>query len=90
MSAGLPLSNVISMTISCALQGFNALQLRRLKRCMERVTMNFPFEIPFDQVLASIDEYISVIFSSLESEFLILPKGQASLSTQFSRQDMRL
>jgi hypothetical protein len=37
--------------------------------------MSFPFEVAFDQVVASIDEYISVIFSSLESEFLILPKG---------------
>ena len=43
---------------------------------MERATVNFPFEVAFDQVLASIDGYISVIFSSLESEFLILPKGQ--------------
>jgi hypothetical protein len=43
---------------------------------MERATMNFPFEVGFDQVLASIDGYVSVIFSSLESEFLILPKGQ--------------
>jgi hypothetical protein len=38
--------------------------------------VNFPFEIAFDQVLAGIDRYVSVIFSSLESEFLILPKGQ--------------
>jgi hypothetical protein len=36
----------------------------------------FSFEVPFDQVQASIDEYVSAIFSSLESEFLILPKGQ--------------
>jgi hypothetical protein len=39
--------------------------------------MNFAFEVAFDQVLARIDEYVSVIFSSLESEFLILPKGQS-------------
>ncbi|HXH10407.1 MAG TPA: hypothetical protein VNP04_11680 [Alphaproteobacteria bacterium] len=36
---------------------------------------NFPFEVPFDLVQVSIDDYVSVIFSTLESEFLILPKG---------------
>ena len=36
----------------------------------------FPFEVPFDQVLADLDSYVSVIFSSLESDFLILPKGE--------------
>jgi hypothetical protein len=35
----------------------------------------FPFEVPFEQIQASIDEYVSTIFSTLESEFLILPKG---------------
>jgi hypothetical protein len=43
---------------------------------MERAMARFPFEVPFDQVQANIDDYVSTIFSSLESEFLILPKGQ--------------
>jgi hypothetical protein len=43
---------------------------------MERAQAKFPFEVPFDQVQANIAEYVSAIFSSLESEFLILPKGQ--------------
>lgn len=37
--------------------------------------MRFPFEVPFDQIQASPDEYVSAVFSCLESEFLILPKG---------------
>jgi hypothetical protein len=52
------------------------LQLKRMKRYMERAQAKFPFEVPFDQVQANIAEYVSAIFSSLESEFLILPKGQ--------------
>jgi len=37
--------------------------------------MKYPFEVPFEQVQANPDEFISAIFSCLESEFLILPKG---------------
>ena len=33
----------------------------------------FPFELEFAVVAAHLDEFVSVIFSSLESEFLILP-----------------
>ncbi len=36
----------------------------------------FPFEVGFDEVQANLDEFVSVVFASLESEFLILPKGQ--------------
>ncbi|MBI4718663.1 MAG: hypothetical protein HY763_12715 [Planctomycetes bacterium] len=35
----------------------------------------FPFEFEFDVLQARLDEFVSVVFSSLESEFLILPKG---------------
>ncbi len=35
----------------------------------------FPFEVPFDEVLANLDEHVSAVFSCLESEFLVLPKG---------------
>lgn len=43
---------------------------------MVRAMVKFPFEVPFEQVLANIDEFASIVFTSLESEFLILPKGQ--------------
>lgn len=36
----------------------------------------FPFDCDFDVVQARLDEFVSVVFSSLESEFLILPKGE--------------
>jgi hypothetical protein len=42
---------------------------------MELTTIRFPFEVPFSEVQANPDPYVSVIFSSLESEFLTLPKG---------------
>lgn len=38
--------------------------------------MTFPFEVPFDQIEANPDTYIEAIFTSLVSEFLVLPRGQ--------------
>ena len=35
----------------------------------------FPFEVPFYEVQANIEEHVSAVFSCLESEFLIMPKG---------------
>ncbi len=35
----------------------------------------FPFEVPFDVVVADPDSYVDAVFSSLESEFIVLPKG---------------
>jgi len=35
----------------------------------------FPFEVPFEQVQADIDPFVEIVFSTLESEFLTLPKG---------------
>lgn len=35
----------------------------------------FPFEVPFNELEANLDEYVAAVFSCLESEFLILPKG---------------
>lgn len=60
-----------------------------MKRRTERAMARFPFEVPFDLVQASIDDYVSVIFSTLESEFLILPKGQVSSNMQCSKLDMK-
>jgi hypothetical protein len=36
----------------------------------------FPFEFGFEVVQARLDEFVSAVFSSLESEFLILPKSE--------------
>jgi hypothetical protein len=38
--------------------------------------MPFPFEVPFEKVQADIDTYVDVVFGALQSEFLILPKGE--------------
>jgi hypothetical protein len=37
---------------------------------------DFPFESAFDVVQARLDEFVSAVVSSLQSEFLILPKGE--------------
>lgn len=37
--------------------------------------MIFPFEVPFSEIEARPDDFVSAIFSSLESEFLTMPKG---------------
>lgn len=37
--------------------------------------MPFPFEMPFEEVEANLDNYVNEVFSCLESEFLLLPKG---------------
>lgn len=42
---------------------------------MERKNLLFPFEVPFDEVQANPEAFVSAIFSSLESEFLDMPKG---------------
>lgn len=38
--------------------------------------MKFPFEVPYPELEANPDIYISTVFSCLESEFLVLPKGK--------------
>lgn len=42
---------------------------------MSSETTIYPFEVPFEQVQESTDRYISAVFSCLESEFLVMPKG---------------
>ena len=42
---------------------------------MELNMPTFPFEVPFDEVSADPDRYIDAVFSCLESEFIVLPKG---------------
>ena len=37
---------------------------------------NFPFEASFEEIKANADAYVDVVFSSLASEFLVMPKGK--------------
>ncbi len=37
--------------------------------------MKFPFEVPFEEVLEDPSSYIDAVFSCLESELLVMPKG---------------
>ena len=41
--------------------------------------MKYPFEAKPDEVLAHPEQYVDSIFSSLASEFLIMPKGEGFL-----------
>ena len=38
--------------------------------------MPYPFEIPFEKVLANMDKAVDAVFSCLQSEFMVLPKGK--------------
>ena len=35
----------------------------------------FPFEATFEDILKNSEEYVDAVFSCLESEFLVMPKG---------------
>jgi hypothetical protein len=35
----------------------------------------YPFEVPFEEILQDAERYVDGIFSCLESEFLVMPKG---------------
>jgi hypothetical protein len=43
---------------------------------MEKVLKNFPFEVEFSEIQADPEPYVTSIFSSLESDFLIMPRGK--------------
>lgn len=38
--------------------------------------MPFPFEVSFDELHADPDAYIDAVFDCLESEFMVMPRGQ--------------
>ncbi|MHB8908396.1 MAG: PDDEXK family nuclease [Syntrophales bacterium] len=42
---------------------------------MENWTTKYPFELPYSEVQADLDTYVDAVFSCLESEFLVMPKG---------------
>lgn len=45
-------------------------------RCLTgRMWMKFAFEATFDELEDALDSFVSEVFSSLESEFLVMPKG---------------
>lgn len=37
--------------------------------------ITFPFEVPYAELEANLEEYVSAVFSCLESEFLVLQRG---------------
>ena len=37
--------------------------------------MPFPFEVPFDEVATDLDRFVDAVFGALESEFLVMPRG---------------
>ena len=37
--------------------------------------MPFPFEVGFDDLQADLDAHVDAVFGRLESEFLVMPKG---------------
>jgi hypothetical protein len=39
------------------------------------MTQKYPFEVPFDEILTDVESYVDAVFSCLESEFLVMPKG---------------
>lgn len=36
----------------------------------------YPFEAPFEEITRNADRYVDAVFSCLESEFLVMPKGE--------------
>jgi hypothetical protein len=42
---------------------------------METLMPKYPFETPFDEIEQDEEQYIDSVFSCLESEFLVMPKG---------------
>ncbi len=40
-----------------------------------RGTMRYPFEATAEELEANLDELVDAVFSSLESEFLVMPRG---------------
>ena len=43
---------------------------------------SFPFEVSYEAVLADLDKYVDAVYSCLESEFLVMPKGEGFIEYQ--------
>jgi hypothetical protein len=42
---------------------------------MRAMMPTFPFEVGIDEVLKNPEQFVDAVFSCLESEFLVMPKG---------------
>lgn len=42
---------------------------------MDLARMKYPFEVSYQEIESDPDPFVSAVFSCLESEFLVLPKG---------------
>ena len=42
---------------------------------MVKGSTKYPFELSYSEVRANLDTYVDAVFSCLESEFLVMPKG---------------
>lgn len=38
--------------------------------------MSFSFEVSFDELQSDLDAYVNAVFGCLESDFLVMPKGE--------------
>ncbi len=47
----------------------------RAMQNMEPNMLTFPFEVSLEEVLRDPESYVDSVFSCLESEFLVMPKG---------------
>jgi hypothetical protein len=42
---------------------------------MANGTTKYPFEQPYSEIRADLDMYVDAVFSCIESEFFVMPKG---------------
>lgn len=49
---------------------------RKIEPGTERRMVRYPFEVGLDEILKSPEQYVDAVFSCLESEFLVMPKGE--------------
>ena len=38
--------------------------------------MRFPFEVSYEQIRSDPDAYVDAVFGSLQSEFMVMPRGK--------------
>ncbi len=56
---------------------------------MKPETTKYPFEVSLPELQDNLDAHVSLIFSSLESEFLVLPKGPGFVTYPILSRDMK-
>lgn len=44
----------------------------------------YPFEVTFEEILLDPESYVDAVFSCLESEFLVMPKGAGFVESKVS------